>query len=106
MANHHHHVFGKKVAALVLAFATLVIIVGCTTAPVQQMSDARQRIEVAVKSGAEQYAADDLKQSRDLLAKAQLAIDTKDFEQAREIALQAQQAADRAKKLADGAQMK
>ena len=78
----------------------------CATAPVQQMSDARQKIQVAVDAGAEQYAKNELSRSQDLLLAAQKAIDARDFEKARQIALDAQKAADHAKKLADSAQMK
>ena len=38
----------------------LLVVAGCQTAPVQEMSDARQAITVAREAGAEEHAADDL----------------------------------------------
>lgn len=89
-----------------LVLGVVVLATACATAPVQQMSDARQKIQVAVDAGAEQYANSELSRSQDLLLAAQKAIDVRDFEKARQIALDAQKAADHAKKLADSAQMK
>jgi len=45
--------------AAVLAAA--LALAGCQTAPVQEMSDARQAISVAREAGAAEHAADDLK---------------------------------------------
>lgn len=41
--------------------AVLLVAAACQTAPVQEMSDARQAIAVAREAGAAEHAADDLK---------------------------------------------
>ena len=50
----------------VTVLGLLLLAAGCQTAPVQEMSDARQAITVAREAGAEEYAADDLKREYDL----------------------------------------
>jgi hypothetical protein len=50
----------------------LIALAGCATAPpVQEMSDARQAIAAARQAGAEQYAADQLKQAEFMLESAE-----------------------------------
>ncbi|KPK54445.1 MAG: hypothetical protein AMS22_05860 [Thiotrichales bacterium SG8_50] len=82
-------------ALLVLAFA---IVSGCgTSAPVQEMSNARQ---AAREAGAEQFASQNLSQAEILLRKASLGIERGDYNGAREHALAARQAAARARVVA------
>jgi len=53
-------------------FAFLVLLSACATAPpVQEMSDARQAIAAARQAGAEEYAADQLKEAEAMLAAAE-----------------------------------
>ena len=50
-----------KISFRCVLFAAILAIVGCQSAPVQEMSDARQAIAVAKEAGAADHAADDLK---------------------------------------------
>ncbi len=79
----------------------LVLLAACaTTAPVQEMSNARQSIQAAVEAGAERLAPAQLRQARSLLAEASQMLEEGDYQQARDYALQAKQAAIQAQQLA------
>jgi hypothetical protein len=69
--------------------AVLLTVVGCQTAPVQEMSDARQAIAVAKEAGAAQYAATDLKAAEEHLSSAETNLDMRHYSQARDEAIQA-----------------
>jgi hypothetical protein len=84
-----------------LLFILLVLLAACaTTAPVQEMSNARQSIQAAVEAGAEQLAPAQLSRARALLDEASQMLAEQDYQQARDYALQAKQAAIQAQQLA------
>ena len=69
--------------------AVLLAITGCQTAPVQEMSDARQAITVAKEAGAAEYAIAELKAAEDFLVSAERNLDRREYKQARDDAMQA-----------------
>ena len=73
--------------------AALLTAAGCQTAPVQEMSDARQAITVAREAGAEEYAADDLKAAVEYLQSAERFLNDRQYDLARRDALQAKSSA-------------
>ncbi len=75
------------------AFTALLIAAGCQTAPVQEMSDARQAITVARDAGAEKHAAADLKAAVDYLQSAERFLNERQYELARRDALNAKDSA-------------
>ncbi len=72
--------------------AQLVVSV-CQTAPVQEMSDARQAITVAREAGAEEFAADDLKAAVNYLQSAEKFLHKREYDLARRDAIQAKSSA-------------
>jgi hypothetical protein len=87
-------VFGRSLVA------ALVLLAGCATAPVQEMSDARQALLAAEEAGAADYAGDTLAHARAYLGRAEQALAAQEFERAREQAELAQAAAREARELA------
>ena len=73
--------------------AALLAIVGCQSAPVQEMSDARQAITVAQKAGAEKLAPSDLKAAMDYLRSAEGFINQRQYDMARRDAVNAKASA-------------
>jgi len=71
----------------------LLVVAGCQTAPVQEMSDARQAITVAREAGAEEHAADDLKAAVNYLQSAEKFLYKHEYNLARRDALQAKSSA-------------
>lgn len=71
----------KRFAAIVILFGVLF---GCASAPVQEMSDARQSIEAAREAGAVRFAPDNLKAAEDHLEQAKQLLDRGQYDQARE----------------------
>lgn len=72
----------------------LLLITACaTTAPVQEMSNARQTIQAAVDAGAEIHAPAVLAQARNLLDDASRELEAGDYLLARDYAVQAKQLA-------------
>ncbi len=68
----------------------ICIFAACETAPpVQEMSDARQAIEVAREAGAEKFAAIHLRAAENYLASAEKKLTERAFNQARRDAMQA-----------------
>ena len=57
--------------------------------PVQEMSDARQAIAVARQAGAGELAAEQLRDAEELLNRAQQKLSDRDYDEARDNALQA-----------------
>lgn len=87
-------------AACALALGLLV---GCSAAPVQEMSDARQAIHAAEQYGAAEHAPEQLSQAHNRLALAQQHLKLRRFEEAREQALEARARATEARYLAEAA---
>lgn len=85
----------SRMSHFVRAFmlAMVLVVAGCQSAPVQEMSDARQAISVAKKAGAEQHAPGDLKAAMDYLQSAQSFIGARDYEMARQDAVNAKASA-------------
>ena len=79
---------------LILGVLTLL---GCTSIPTQEMSDARQAVQAARDSGAEVYAREELNQAVEFLNKAKTKLEEDAYEQARSDAIAARQAAVRAR---------
>lgn len=68
----------------------MLIVAGCGSGPpVQEMSDARQAIAVARQAGAEERAAEQLRDAEALLDSAQQKLTDRAYEDARRDALQA-----------------
>ena len=75
------------------ALAVLLAVAGCQSAPVQEMSDARQAITVAKEAGAEEHAGDQLKAAVDYLQSAEGFLDDRKYELARRDAVSAKSSA-------------
>lgn len=69
--------------------AVLLAMVGCQSAPVQEMSDARQAITVAKEAGAAEHAASDLRAAEEHLSSAEQSLGNRHYAKARDEALQA-----------------
>lgn len=77
----------------VTVLVALLAIAGCQSAPVQEMSDARQAITVAQKAGAEKLAPNDLKAAMDYLESAESFINEHRYDMARSEAVNAKASA-------------
>lgn len=75
------------------ALAGLLVLAGCQSAPVQEMSDARQAISVAKKAGAEERAPQDLQTAMDYLDSAESFINERRYDKARRDAVSAKASA-------------
>lgn len=88
-----------------VAFALVTLaLVGCQTAPVQEMSDARQAISVARDAGAADYAAVELEQAMRFLESAERNLNEHRYANARRDALQAKENALQALSLSEARQ--
>lgn len=72
-----------------VALATLLVLAACQSAPVQEMSDARQAISVAREAGAAEHAAADLKAAIEHLESAERYLNERRYDSARRDAEQA-----------------
>ena len=66
----------------------LLIVAGCQSMPVQEMSDARQAITAAKDAGAAEYAADDLDAAESYLESAQKYLKARNYAIARRDAVE------------------
>ena len=82
------------------ALLLLLVLSGCTTAPVQEMSDARQAIRAAEDVGAEQHSPDEMNHAYQLLDQAQQSLQNQAYQMARQQALDARDEAIRARERA------
>ena len=80
---------------------TLIAITACASAPVQEMSDARQAIRAAEDAGAAVYAPQRLRQARQLLERAQILLEETAYGDAKRVALDARDEAIRAREVAN-----
>lgn len=71
----------------------LSVLAGCATAPVQEMSDARQAIQAAQQAGAVNHAPLPLTEAKRLLDKAEKELELGDYGAARRNATSAKQRA-------------
>jgi len=83
------HQFPTLISSLILLLLTSC----ATTAPVQEMSNARQTIQAAVDAGAEIHAPAVLSQARNMLEDASRELEAGDYLLARDYAVQAKQLA-------------
>lgn len=88
-----------RLAILMLALAA------CATAPVQEMSDARQAIRSAEAVGAAQRSPESLTAAQRLLRKAQVYLETGAYDDARRYALDARAQAIKAREAASQSSM-
>jgi len=95
--------FASGLAPLMLTAVLFAGLAACSSAPVQEMSDARQAVTAAEAAGAAQYAPDTLKQAQALLLSAQEKLDRKHFSDARRDAKEAKKHALEALHVAEGA---
>lgn len=75
---------GSGLIGLLLAALFVSILLGCGSAPVQEMSEARQAIEAARVAGAEEFAARPYLKSQAHLRAAEEMLDNRHFNKARE----------------------
>lgn len=66
-----------------VAVAALLLLAGCASAPVQEMSDARQAIQAAEEAGAAQYAPEALQDAKRLLTSAERKLQREAYQSAR-----------------------
>ena len=92
---HHRLFFFLGMALLLLSLN------GCaTTAPVQEMSNARQSIRAATDANAEKYATNLLAEAKQRLRSAIRELDNGEYERARLLAVEAKQLALKARQVA------
>lgn len=89
---------------LLAAIVFGLVLAACASAPVQEMSDARQAVSVADQLQAGKAAPNEMAAARDYLQKAQAALDAGDFGAAREAATLARQSAVKAIKISQSQQ--
>lgn len=88
--------------SLAIACVAAFVLGACEVAPpVQEMSDARQAIEVAREAGAESHAKPELYEALRHLEEAERELDVEDYAQARRSALQAKSKALEARELSE-----
>jgi arginine exporter protein ArgO len=81
---HHQNLWRAVVCSLCSG-----LLLGCATAPVQEMSDARQAVAAAVQAGGEQRLPTQMQAARAALSQAEVALRNRQFKQARSHAEQA-----------------
>ncbi len=71
------------IAAVPVLLCLLLLTACATTAPTQEMSDARQSVQAAFEVGAEEFAAQNLNAARDYLERAERELELRFFTRAR-----------------------
>ncbi|GMQ88763.1 MAG: hypothetical protein BMS9Abin09_0199 [Gammaproteobacteria bacterium] len=97
---------GRRFARLLrwlFIMLALVLGVACGSAPVQEMSEARQAIDAARVAGAEQHAAEQYSKAQTLLKDAEQLLNDRHFRKARLSAADARDEAVRARETAQQA---
>ena len=94
---------GARLFALLLITVWLFFGLACRSAPVQEMSEARQAIDSARAAGAEQYANTELEQALTSLKTAEEMLNDRRFRDARRSARQARDEAILARQAAQDA---
>jgi len=77
----------------VAVIVALLAVAACQTAPVQEMSDARQAISVAREADAQEHAAADLQAAIDYLRNAESLLSERKYDLARDEAVNAKSSA-------------
>lgn len=91
----------KSVRNLLLCIAITLTFTACAAAPVQEMSDARQAIQVAKSAGVDEFSQTNLIQAQKLLRKAERALYIGEYKKARVNALAARKEALQAQQFAN-----
>ena len=87
-------------AGWIFAVCLSGLLVACGTAPVQEMSEARQAIAAARAAGARDYASEQYNRAESLLKTAEHMLNNRHYDKARESANQARDEAIRARETA------
>jgi len=83
---------------ILLALVIGIGLFACAGVPVQEMSDARQALQAAAEVGAREKATEAYQSANELLGKAEGALKTANYAEARELAEQAKEQAIQARK--------
>lgn len=85
-----------------LTFSSLLLLflVACASAPVQEMSDARQALKAAEVAGAAEYATEEFEEATQLVSDADFFISQRRYEVARVVADRAKLIAIKARRIA------
>ena len=97
MDSKTHNSFVKWLLCITFVFA----LTACASAPVQEMSDARQAIQAAKSVGVDENSQSNLLEAKKLLKKAEQALHTGEYKQARVNALAAKEEAIQAQQYAN-----
>ena len=90
----------KRVVKLLICPVVVFVFMACSSAPVQEMSDARQAIQAAKSVGADENSQSNLVQAKKFLKKAEQALHIGEYKKARVNALAAKQEAIQAQQFA------
>lgn len=88
----------RKFTLAASVFWALISLFSCASAPVQEMSDARQAIQAAREAGAQSGVKSSLDKAEILLKEAELSLENGEYKKARDIAVRARDEALRAQK--------
>ena len=83
----------RAIHRILLPLFAAFLLTACVTAPVQQMSDARQAIQSAMEAGAARRAPELLQEAHDLVEAAERALAARDYRRAGELAARAREKA-------------
>ena len=89
-----------KTGGMVFGMLALLIGIGCASAPRREMKQAAKAIEEAKEMGAQAYASSELQAVRELWDEMQTKIEAKDYQAAKQLALQVEEQAKALKTLA------
>ncbi len=79
----------KSIASVNVVILCCIILTACATAPIQEMSDARQSLQAAHDAGADKYARTSLLNAEQALQQAEMNLEQHAFKDARISALRA-----------------
>ena len=87
-----------KFTTFAVCLGTLLLLFSCVSAPVQEMSDARQAIQAAKEAGARPDSQHNLQKAESLIKDAELALENGEYKKARSTAVEARNEAMQAQK--------
>jgi hypothetical protein len=82
-------VINRKTAITVIYFSLLMALISCASAPVQEMSDARQAIQAAKEGGASANSQTNISKAESLLKEAEAALENGEYKKAKLTATEA-----------------
>jgi predicted S18 family serine protease len=88
----------RKITSLVFSLGLLLLLSNCVSAPVQEMSDARQAIQAAKEAGANSSGQSSLGKAEALLKEAEASLENGEYKKARVTAVKARDEALQAQK--------